>query len=339
MAKPIEILVTLPIEESLINTIRGISPRLNVTVLKAKKPEDIPDDVWEKTEVLYTDTVLPTEKQAPLLRWIQFHWAGVDFITDAPIFHRPGIVVTTLSGAGASQLGEYILMALLALGHKAPAIIENQRASSWPSDRFDRFAPLELRNSTVGIVGYGSIGRQVARLLRPFGATVLAVKRDAMKPEDEGYSQEGLGDPGGDLVHRLYPSQALRSMLKECDFIVVCVPLTSETKNLIGDEEFSAMRQGTYLVDVSRGGIVDHTALLKALKSGKLAGAVLDVFPQEPLPPDNPLWSLPNIFVTPHISGFSKQYDERAMELFSENLHRYLGNLSLYNQFDPKQGY
>jgi phosphoglycerate dehydrogenase-like enzyme len=108
---------------------------------------------------------------------------------------------------------------------------------------------------------------------------------------------------------------------------------------MINADIFAAMKQGTYLVDVSRGGIIDHAALLKALKSGKIAGAMLDVFPQEPLPPDNPLWKLPNVIITPHISGVSPFYNDRAVELFSENMHRYLGELPLYNRYTPDLGY
>ncbi len=197
----------------------------------------------------------------------------------------------------------------------------------------------ELRGSTIGLVGYGSIARQTARLLQPYGVEVLAAKRDAMQPEDNGYIPEGMGDPEGLRARRIYPIQALPSMVKECDFLAVILPLTPLTRGLINTEIFAAMKHGTYLIDVSRGGIVDHTALVKALKSGKVAGAMLDVFPQEPLPADNPLWKLTNVIITPHISGVSPHYNDRAVELFSENLHRYLGELPLYNRYNTELGY
>jgi phosphoglycerate dehydrogenase-like enzyme len=128
-------------------------------------------------------------------------------------------------------------------------------------------------------------------------------------------------------------------MFKDCDFVVVTVPLTSETQDLIGAEELAAMKPSAYLVDVSRGGVVNQAALISALREHRIAGAALDVFPEEPLPADNPLWKMPNVILTPHISGITPLYDERAVDLFAENLHRYLAGLSLYNLIDVRSGY
>jgi phosphoglycerate dehydrogenase-like enzyme len=339
MDSHIEILITLPFPEELVNLVSAVSPRLRVTALKAEKADDIPAETWQKVEVLYTATVLPDPDQAPRLRWIQFHWAGIDSLIDHPILRKPDLVATSLSGAAVTQMAEYILMMLLALGHRLPALIENQRAARWPKDRWKLFSPRELRGSTVGIVGYGSIGREVARLLNAFGTTVLATKRDVMHPQDEDYVPAGQGDPAGDFVRRLYPPQALRSMIKECDFIVVTVPLTKGTHGLIGEEELKAMRPTAFLVDVSRGGVLDHSALITALREGKIAGAALDVFEEEPLPAESPLWKLPNVFVTPHIAGVTPEYDARAVELFAENLKHYLEGKPVFNQIDLSRGY
>lgn len=339
MNEPIEVLITLPFPERLVSQLQAISPRLQITTRKVRKAEEIPAEVWAKVEILYTNSVLPSPEAAPNLHWIQFHWAGVDHVLDAPILGKPGLLATTLSGAAASQVAEYIVMMFLTLGHHMPDLNAHQRRAEWPKDRWERFSPVELRGSTVGIVGYGSIGRQVARLLQPFGAVVLATKRDVMHPQDTDYTPEGMGDPGGDLVHRLYPSQALRAMLKECDFIAVTVPKTSETQRLIKSEEFAVLKPTAYLVDISRGGVVDHSSLTAALRDHRLAGAALDVFPEEPLPSESPLWKLPNVLITPHISGITPHYDERAIALFSQNLQRYLANLSLYNRINPKDQY
>lgn len=339
MNDPIKVLITLPFPEEIVSPLKEVSPRLEINIRKAKQPDDIPDRMWEKTDILYTNYVLPSPDQAPNLRWIQFHWAGVDHILDNPLLTQRNLVATTLSGAAASQMAEYIVRMLLALGGKLPDLFAHQARSKWPEDRWQRFLPRELRTSTVGIVGYGSIGRQVARLLAPFGAFVVATKRDAMHPEDHGYIPEGMGDTEGDFVHRLYPSAALGSMLKECDFVVVTVPKTPETENLISDNELEALKPTCYLIDVSRGGIVDHTALINALEQKKIAGAALDVFPEEPLAEDSPLWKLPNVIITPHISGATQFYDERAMTLFATNLGRYLAGQQLYNRIDLNRGY
>lgn len=335
----VEVLITLPFPEELLSRLSAVSPRLRVTALKAEKADDIPAEMWQKVEVLYTATVLPDPDRAPRLRWIQFHWAGIDSLIGHPILQKPDLVATSLSGAAVTQVAEYILMMLLALGHRLPALIENQRAAKWPKDRWKLFSPRELRGSTVGIVGYGSIGREVARLLHAFGATVLATKRDVMHPQDEDYVPEGQGDPAGDLVRRLYPPQALRSMIKECDFIVVTVPLTKGTRGLIGEDELRAMRPTAFLVDVSRGGVVDQAALITTLREGKIAGAALDVFEEEPLAAESPLWKLPIVFVTPHIAGVTPEYDSRAVSLFAENLKRYLEGKPLFNQIDQSRGY
>jgi len=339
MSESIEILITMPFPERLIDRLAEVSPRLKITVQKAKKVEDIPADLWSRAQVLYTNQVVPPPELVPRLRWIQFHWAGVDHIIDDPILRMPGLVATTLSGAAASQMAEYILMMLLALGHRLPDLIATQKRGEWPPDRWERFSPIELRGSTVGIVGYGSIGRQLARLLHPLGAIVLATKQNAMQPQDDGYIPEGMGDPGGDFAHRLYPSQALHSMLKECDFVVITVPKTPATTNMIAEEELAALKATAYLIDVSRGGILNHQALIQVLKANKIAGATLDVYPQEPLPANSPLWKLPNVILTPHIAGNTPYYDERAVELFAANLQRFLVGQSLYNRIHPERGY
>lgn len=336
---PIEVLITLPLAGALIERLRAVSARLKITTLATREAQEIPPEVWAATEVLYTSRALPTPEQAPRLRWIQFHWAGIDHALDAPILQQPGLTVTHLSGASASQMAEFALTMLLALGHHFPALQNHQRRGEWPADRWERLNPRELRGSTVGIVGYGSIGRQIARLLQTFGATVLATKRDVMHPHDTGYTPEGMGDPHAELVNRLYPPQAIRSMFKECDFVVVTVPLTAETRGMIGAEELAALKPGAYLVDISRGGIIQQEALITALRDNKIAAAALDVFSKEPLPADNPLWKLPNVLITPHIAGFSPHYDERAVALFEENLRRYLSDLPLYNRMNVERGY
>ena len=336
---PVDVLITLPFSAALIKPLQEVSPLLRITVHPAKNINEVPDELWKRCEVLYTDRIIPDKELAPDLKWIQHHYAGIDSSVNLISEVRPNLTVTTLSGAETSQIAEHVLTMLLAFGRQLPALSEQQKKSEWPKERWERFKPRELRTSTVGIIGYGSIGRQVARLLHEFGSTVLATKNDAMQPADSGYTPEGLGDPNGELLHRLYPAQAIKSMLKDCDFIVVAVPLSDKTRGLVNAEALSVCKPTAYLVDISRGGIVDHAALIKALNERRLAGAALDVFPEEPLPKKSPLWEMQNVIITPHIAGVSSYYDERAMELFAENLSRYIADLPLYNVFDLKRGY
>jgi phosphoglycerate dehydrogenase-like enzyme len=206
--------------------------------------------------------------------------------------------------------------------------------------RQGQFTPLELRGRTLGIVGYGSIGREIARLGETFGMTVLATKRDVKHPAEEGYLiEKTLGDPQAQIVDRLYPPQALHSMVRECDFVVITVPLTGETRHIFSAAALAAMKPTAVLVNVSRGAVVDEKALVEALKYGGIAGAALDVFEQEPLPPDSPLWDLPNVILSPHIAGVSHQYDARAARLFAQNLTRYLDGKPLLNVVNRDLGY
>lgn len=339
MNEPVDILITVPIAESLLARLQSVSLRLNIRQVKANKVEDISPEAWATAEVLYTARIAPPPDLAPNLHWIQFHYAGIDHARELPILGKPGLAVTTMSGASASQVSEYILMMLLGLGHRLPDMLEQQKRASWPKDRWERFSPQELRGSTVGIIGYGSIGRQASRLLYNFGASVLATKRDLRHPEDLGYWVENQGDPNGDYVQRLYPPEALRSMVRECDFVVVATPLTPQTRSLVGADVLEVMKPTAFLVDVSRGGVVDHAALTHALRERKIAGAALDVYPEEPLPADSPLWKLPNVILSPHISGNSIHYDERAVDLLAENLRRYLAGEPLLNRYNPEVGY
>lgn len=336
---PIEVLITVAFPEELVAPLRQLSPRLRITLQPARSAEDIPADLWNRVEVLYTDRILPTPAAAPKLRWVQFHYAGIDHVAGNPLLDKHDLAITTLSGAAAPQVAEYAVMMMLALGHKMPELHSNQYKADWPKDRWERFKPVELRGSTVGIIGYGSIGREIARLLQPFDVKILAAKRDLMHPEDTGYIPTGLGDPGGDLFTRLYPITALKSMVKSCDFVVVSVPLTDGTRNLVGEAELAAMSPGAYLVDVSRGGIIQAQALLEALREKKIAGAALDVFAEEPLPSSSPFWKLPNVLISPHISGISPHYAKRAVDLFSENLERYLIGEELFNLYESEWGY
>jgi phosphoglycerate dehydrogenase-like enzyme len=156
---------------------------------------------------------------------------------------------------------------------------------------------------------------------------------------DFGYAVNRTGDPEGAIPERFYPADALHEMLAQCDYVVVALPLTAATTHFIGAAELRAMKPSAYLVNIARGSIVDETALIRALREGWIAGAGLDVFEQEPLPPDSPLWEMENVLISPHVAGFTPRYDERATALFAENLSRYLAGQPLLNQVDSCRGY
>lgn len=335
----INVLITVPLEEDLIQRLNEISEDLNISVIPSRQAAEIPDETWQETEVLFTLAILPDPEQAPNLRWIQSYYAGIDQITRSAISQKNDLIITTMSGANALQVAEYSLMMMLSLGHQLQGLIAAQNRSNWLSNKREVYKPQELSESTIGIVGYGRIGRQIARLLHGFGAEVLATKRNAKVPTDPGYTPKGTGDPQGDFFSRLYPPEAINTMLKECDYVIVTLPLTPDTKGLFNAKQFNAMKPSAYLIDVSRGEVIDHEDLINALVQHKIAGAGLDVFPKEPLPADSLLWQMPNVIITPHVAGLSVEYENRGIDLFIKNLNLYLENQPLLNQADLTKGY
>lgn len=341
MKNKINVLVTFKLDEEALALIQNVSEQIDLSVIPAKNPGEIPDEVWEKADVLFTSLVLPDRNLAPKLKWIQSRYVGIDHFLGHDLLNEPGITLTSMSGAITSQIAEFVMMMVLAMGHKFPALVQNQAKKEWPKhgDKWREFLPLELRDSTVGIIGYGGIGRQVARLLQPFRPTILAAKNDVLHPEDTGYIPEGMGDPHGDYFDRLYPIEALHSLLSESDFVILSLPLTDATYHIINAEAFGAMKPSAYLINIGRGALIDEDALIEALRDGKIAGAALDVFEEEPLPADNPLWEVPNALITPHVSYLSRNFNMDTLQLFLENLNRFMADLPLYNQVDLSKGY
>ena len=339
MADKINVLITVEFSAEQLARLAALSTQINIISKPLAQGAELPESEWAAAEILYTFRTLPIPEQAPNLRWIQFHLAGVEEHLDAPILRQPGVQATTLSGANAPQVAEHALALMLGLAHHVDKMMVDQGQRKWATKRGEIYQPAELLGSTVGIVGYGSVGQRLARLLQPFGVRILATQRDILNSTKSDFQVDGQGDPSSALVRRLYPGKALRSMFKECDFVVVSVPLTPETRGMIGAKQLEALKPGAVLVDVSRGGVVDQEALTQALKKKQLAGAALDVFPEEPLPADSALWELEHVIISPHVAGLSPQYTERAFTLFKENLRRYLAGEELLNKINLERGY
>jgi len=322
--------------DELLDRLRAVSPRVEVTQHNAAAVEEVPPSMWERVEVLYTVSAVPDPAQAPRLRWVQLHSAGVDHVLDKPLWHSD-VTITTASGIHAPNMAEYVLMMMLAFAHRLPRMLKYQAQGEWPSQRWQKFVPQELRGATVGVIGYGSIGRQVGRLAHAFGMRVLGMTRSGELTS--GYElPEVAADPAPE-PDRLYTPDQLTAMLSECDYVVLTLPYTSATHHFIDQTALQAMKPTAVLINVARGAIVDEAALTEALRQGHIAGAALDVFEQEPLPADSPLWKLDNIIISPHVSGFTPHYDDRATALFAENLRRYLAGEPLLNQVDRRREY
>jgi phosphoglycerate dehydrogenase-like enzyme len=337
--RKISVLMTQEFPSLILDRMKTVSPHLEIQVEQIIEVKDLPDDQWEEVEILYTAGVLPDPDQVPNLNWVQLHTFGVEPFSGHPMM-KSEIKITNLSGANATQMAEYALMSMLAMGHRLQPMLDARLSGElWSGDFRKRFRPQELRGSTVGIVGYGSVGREIGRLCHEAGAQILAIKRDLRNVEDEGFILPGVGDPRAEIPLRIYPPTALASMAAECDFLVVAVPLTSQTRGLVGKEVFEKMKSSAYLVDISSGSVLNHGALVEALNEKRFAGVALDVFPIEPLPETSPLWGMPNVIITPRIAGNSRHSGERAAEVFIENLRRYISGDRLLNLYDPKRGY
>ncbi len=265
---------------------------------------------------------------APNLRWIALPSAGAEHVIREGIVQLDGPVVTTASGIHAVPIGEFVLSLMLMWVRHWPQVIALQREATWP-ERAQREAlhGRELDGATLGIIGLGAIGRYVGRLGRAFGMRIIATRRSA---------SPGASDPDADL---LVPPNRLDDLLGASDFVVVSVPATAQTQHLIGARELHAMRRDAFLINISRGSAIDEPALIAALSDGTIAGAGLDVFEEEPLPADSPLWRLPNVILSPHLAGNTDQYSRRFTDLFLENLARFRAGEPLRNVVDVARGY
>ena len=276
--------------------------------------------------------------RAPTLKWVQLLSAGADHALKTNLAGT-SIPVTTASGIHATPIAEYIIGSMLIWAHRFHVSIRAQEKHAWiTSGRFMRSVS-DLRGKTVGIVGYGSIGREAARIADAMGMTVLALKREPQNRSDDGWSPEGVGDPEGKIPQRFFGPDQRNELLAASDFVVVTLPLTEATRGFIGRREFEAVKPGAYLVNIGRGGVVDEQAMIDALREKRLGGAGLDVFEREPLGADSALWDIEEVVLTPHMSGANSSYMDRACELFVENLGRFRNGERLLNLVDRALGY
>ena len=332
------VLITAHVDEEWQKRLQEISPDLHIEFRPDASVEDIPADVWQEVEVLFTLGSFPQPEQAPGLRWVQLYSAGANQAFEGPLA-KSDVIFTTASGVHAVNIGEYVLTTMLAWFHRFPRFLEWKQKAEWPADAGrEQFIPEELRGKTLNIVGYGSIGREVARLAKAFGMRILALEQRE-DHKDHGFRFPAVGDPEGTLPDHYYKIDQFHQALGESDVVVVAVPLTPTTRGMFDKQAFAAMKKTALLVNIARGDVCDEQALLQALQEQQIAGAVLDVFNAEPLPANSPLFTLSNVFMTPHISGLTPHYDERATQIFAENLRRYVKGEELYNKVDKGRGY
>lgn len=263
-------------------------------------------------------------RAATKLRWIQSAGAGVEWLWRTPAIAESDVVVTNTRGAHAATIAEHAFGLLLSLTRALRRFDEYQRREEWARGQIAE-GIVGLKGMTMGIVGFGNIGRAIARRARGFEMEVRAVDARPV--------------PGNEDVADVWPLDRLPDLCRRADVVVVSAPLTPQTKGMIGREQLGLMREGSLLLAMSRGGIIQEPALVEALQSGRLAGAGLDVTETEPLPADDPLWRAPNLIITPHSSGTSRLTTELMWSIFSENVGHFVRDEPFVNLVDKRRGY
>jgi phosphoglycerate dehydrogenase-like enzyme len=340
--QPVHVLSLISLSEHQLQQIQAVSPRLIISQRKLDpqtSTEQLAHIFSPDIDVLFTnETPFPLDL-TPRLRWVQVYSAGVNQLIDTPIWHSD-IPITSANGVHAVQIGEYTLSMLLALSHHLPHAFRLQQEGRWidPANR-TRMMTTELRGHTLGILGYGAIGREVARMASSFGMRIIATRRPDRPAQFDGWTPEGTGDPDGSIPERYYDISELHEMLPHCDMLVLALPLSKDTHHIIGQAELERLPSHALLVNIGRGPLIDHNALVDALRAGTIAGIGTDVTEPEPLNPESPLWGMENVIITPHISGLSAFYNDRVVDLFCTNMRRYLNDEPLLNLVQRSLGY
>ena len=342
-----QVLIASPLEAELAARIQAADPRAEVLfepdlLPPARYPGDHRGDpsfardaegearwrgLLDRAEVLFgvpedsTEGLAEVVNGLPRLRWVHATSAGAgEQVGKAGLSPDAlkRVVITTSSGVHAVPLAEFAILGLLAVAKELPRLIEDQRARAWPGVR----RPVrELSGQTLFLLGLGDIGREVARLGKALGMRTVGFRRT-----------EG---PPPEWVDEVHGPQRLTELAGQADAMVVSLPMTEQTAGLVDRATIERLPASCIFVNIGRGGVVDEPALIDALRDRRIAGAVLDVFATEPLPADSPLWTLPNVLVTPHAAALSARENERIAELFADNLRRYLDGRPLRNVVEP----
>ncbi len=319
-----KVLVNVKLSDQQIASLKRVSPQLEV--VRELDAERARQQFRDAEIVLCFELPGPLD-EARALRWIQLVSAGAEHLLAAGV-DRTDILVTTASGIHGTAMAEYTLGVMVMLARRMPLVLRESERHQWKPSRLRTYYGEELSGKTLGILGLGAIGQRVATMARCLGMRVIGLRRSG--------SSEGLAEG---LVDAVYGPDGLLEMLSKSDFVLVALPLTQETRGLLGERELRAMKPTSYVINVARGQIVDEAALARALREGWIAGGAFDVFGEEPLPAESEIWDLPNLIVTPHLAGGTLPYLDRATELFRDNLERYVAGQPMVNVLDKQRGY
>ncbi|HMM20092.1 MAG TPA: D-2-hydroxyacid dehydrogenase [Selenomonadales bacterium] len=317
MAPALHVLVLNNLADRHKDAIMGVHPEITVTSCDLEHAGDYIAD----TDILvawgFTD-IRPLYLAAPNLKWVHALTAGVENLI-FPEIQQSNTILTNSRGIHGIPVSEHVFSLMLAFTRGLNLLIRQQQAKQW-----ERVPTEEIHEKTIGIVGLGAIGREIAKKAKGLGMEVLATKQE-MTAEI--------------FVDKLYPPEELNELLAASDFVVAALPLTDQTSGLFTLQQFEAMKRTAYFINIARGSIVREADLITALQTGIIKGAGLDVFDHEPLPPDSPLWDMPNVIITPHIAALSPHYLDRAVKSFADNLTRFVEDREMFNIVDKQKGY
>jgi len=319
-----KILISFDLPEIYVEKIRSVSPEVEVVKSKDKEEAlELAKDVDCLFAGFFSKELLQGAKK---LKWIQSWGAGVERIL-IPEVVKSRVIVTNAGGIHPTPISEHVIGMMLCFTRRLHVYIRNQTEKKW--EQLETWtSPMveELSGKTLGIVGLGKIGTEIAKKAKCLGMRVIATKRD-------------LTSPALTYVEKLVSPADLNQLLAESDFAVLSLPLTKETEGMIGERQLRSMKPTGILINVSRGKIIQENKLVQALKQGWIGGAGLDTFENEPLPENSELWNFKNVIITPHIAGDTPHYAERLTNIFTENLNRFLRKQPLINVVDKNLGY
>lgn len=321
----------------------------------AELRQQVPASLWKRTTILCTLFTFPQHpSDVPDLELVHLTSAGSNQMQGQPLYTDTDVTITTSSGIHGPQIAEWVIMTGLVASHKYKQLYELQKQRRWGkqgSEQTDFHTVRDMVGRRIGVLGYGSIGRQVGKVAKAMGMEVVAYtatpKDTDEKKKDRGFIVPGTGDPDGEIpvewFSGLDKESRINFLKQDLDWLVVSVPLTEQTRHFLSTEEFSALSNGgkkpAFVTNIARGPIIDQPALIESLDDGTLVGAALDVTDPEPLPADSPLWGMENVIVTPHISGIGESYTERTFKVLEENLGRREKGEKLINVVNRKRGY
>jgi phosphoglycerate dehydrogenase-like enzyme len=321
----LNLLISFDLPETCIQKIKAVSS--NLRVQQSHDREELASLIKEADILFAGYFSREMFGSASRLKWIQTHLAGVERFLYPEVVDSQ-VIITNAGGVSSIPISEQVMGMMLCLSRKLHVFIGNQLECKWRTGELELLAQLEeLAGKTVGIVGLGRIGTEIAKKAKCFGMRVIATKRKASSQMPS-------------HVDKLVAAENLNELLAESDYLVLQLPLTRETQEMFGEQQFRSMKKTAYLINTGRGEVVKEDALIKALEEGVIAGAALDTFAVEPLPKDSPLWGMKNVIITPHVAGFTPQYLDRLTDLFCENLNRFIVRKEeLINVVDKRRGY